>query len=476
MKPSVESPSGAGSMDLSAVIEQQRPGRFVFAVLLACSLLMLTEGYDLGAMSFAAPALAREWSLAKGAFGPVFGAFVAGTAIGAVVMGHVGDTIGRKKTMVFCGLVVSALTFATMAARDVQHLIVLRLLAGIGVGGMLPNVMSYVSEFVPRRWRATSITLVYTGYSIGTGAGGMVAAWLIPHFGWQVVFFVGGVGPLLGTLAVLLVPESPRFLVLRKRQPEVVARIAERLQPGLRVPPGTVFTVKDEPVSHASTRDIFRGRLRLVTPTLWLVYIANAMALYFLISWLPMLIESVGVSPERAGLISLVFSVGGTVGGLALMRFVDRHGALVITVLPLVGCPLVALMGQPMPEMWLAVVAFAVGFCVVGTQFGLNAVAAMVYPTALRSKGVGTAIGVQKIGAFAGPVIAGALLGAQLSVQQLFVFGALPVFVVMLLSFVLGRVCRGSDADGSSGQSGAEPATPVPRAGFGGWTQGRPAA
>ncbi|WP_311221926.1 MULTISPECIES: MFS transporter [unclassified Acidovorax] len=447
------------SLDLSRLIEAQKPGRFIAGLLLVCALMMLTEGYDLGAMSFAAPSLAREWQLNRGAFGPVFGAFVIGTAIGAIVLGHVGDAIGRKRTMVWCGIAVSLLTFATMWAQSVPHLIVLRLLAGIGVGGVLPNVMSYVTEFVPKRWRATSVTLVYTGYAIGTGAGGVVAAWLIPHFGWQSVFFIGGVGPLLGALALWRLPESPRFLVLRKREPGTVARIAERLQPGLRVAPDTQFSMTDEPSTHASTREIFTGRLRLVTPTLWLVYIANSMALFFLISWLPMLIESVGVAPERAALVSLVFSIGGTIGGLALMRFVDRHGALVITVLPLVGFPLVAVMGVPMPELALTAVAFAVGFCVVGTQFGLNAVAAMVYPTALRSKGVGAAIGVQKIGAFAGPVIAGALLSAQLSVQQLFMFGAAPVFIVMLLSFALGRACRRSGVDGSGSITADTPPT-----------------
>ena len=119
--------------------------------------------------------------------------------------------------------------------------------------------------------------------------------------------------------------------------------------------------------------------------------------------------------------------------------------------------------GVPMPELLLTAITFAVGFCVVGTQFGLNAVAAMVYPTALRSKGVGTAIGVQKIGAFAGPVIAGALLSAHLSVQQLFIFGALPVFVVMLLSFVLGRVCRQSGAGGMQLVPATSPARGSPR-------------
>lgn len=178
---------------------------------------------------------------------------------------------------------------------------------------------------------------------------------------------------------------------------------------------------------------------------LWAVYVANSMALFFLSSWLPVLIESAGLAPRDAALVSTMFQLGGTLGGLALMRFVDTCGAIIITVLPLVGTPLVALLGTGLPGPMLVAAVFLTGFTVVGTQFGLNAVAALVYPTALRAKGTGAAVGIQKIGAIAGPVIGGMLMSAHLPVERMFFLGAVPVAFVALLAFALGRLHRRRD-------------------------------
>jgi AAHS family 4-hydroxybenzoate transporter-like MFS transporter len=343
-------------------------------------------------------------------------------------------------------------------------LLALRFLAGVGIGGVVPNAIAYMSEFAPKRWRATWITLMYTGYTIGSGVGGLVAAWLVPQFGWQIVFVIGGIAPVAtGLMLVFVLPESIRFLALKGGRDAEVARIVARLAPQIRVTPGTRFVLGGElqgdghARQNASFRLLLAGRLRVLTPVLWGVYIANSMALFFLNSWLPMLIESVGLSAQQAALVSAMFQVGGTLGGLALMRFVDTRGAMIITVLPVVGTPLVALLGTGMPQPMLVAAVFLIGFAVVGTQFGLNAVAALVYPTALRAKGTGAAVGIQKIGAIAGPMLGGMLLSAHLPVQQLFYLGAVPVAVVALLAFTLGRLHRADEDDAASHhpQSGA---------------------
>jgi AAHS family 4-hydroxybenzoate transporter-like MFS transporter len=452
------------TVDINTVIERQKGGGFPAALILAMAAMMLTEGYDLGAMAFAAPALSRAWHLGHGALGPVFGAFVFGTMIGAFALGYLGDVIGRKRTIVIGSFVLSAFTLAASRATELDHLLILRFLAGIGIGGVVPNAIAYMTEFAPKRRRATWVTLMYTGYTIGGGVGGLVSAWLVPRFGWQIVFVIGGIAPLVtGLMLWVSVPESIRFLTLKGDRNDEVARIVKRLAPDLAIAPQTRFVIGRElqgagrSRQNASLKLLFTGRLRALTPVLWAVYIANSMALFFLISWLPMLIESVGLPPQRAALVSAMFQVGGTLGGLALMRFVDTRGAVIITVLPLVGTPLVALLGVGMPEPMLIAAVFLIGFAVVGTQFGLNAVAALVYPTALRAKGTGAAVGIQKIGAISGPMIGGMLLSAHLPVQQLFYLGAVPVALVAVLAFVLGRLHRPDDDDVVLGnhQSGA---------------------
>jgi AAHS family 4-hydroxybenzoate transporter-like MFS transporter len=442
-------------VDIGDVIEGQKGGRFAALLIVAMGVMMLTEGYDLGAMAFAAPALGRAWHIGRGALGPVFGAFVFGTMLGAFALGYLGDAIGRKRTIVIGSFVLSLFTFAAAHATQLDHLLILRFCAGIGIGGVVPNAITYMSEFAPRRWRATWITLMYTGYTIGTGLGGAVSAWLIPSFGWQVVFVIGGIAPLVtGLMLLVSAPESIRFLTLKGNRNAEVSRIVRRLAPHVVLTPDTTFVIGHDRGAtpharqNAPLRLLFAGRLRAVTPVLWAVYIANSMALFFLNSWLPMLIESVGLPPQRAALVSAMFQVGGTLGGLALMRFVDTRGAVIITVLPLVGTPLVALLGTGLPEPMLIAGVFLIGFAVVGTQFGLNAVAALVYPTALRAKGTGAAIGIQKIGAIAGPVIGGMLLAGHLPVRELFYLGAVPVALVTLLAFVLGRLHRPDDEAG----------------------------
>ncbi len=435
------------TFDISTVIEQQRSKRFAVSLILAMAAMMLTEGYDLGAMSFAAPALSRAWNLDRGALGPVFGALVFGTMVGAFVLGYTGDVIGRKRTIVISSFVVSLFTFAASRSTQLEHLLILQFLTGVGIGGVVPNAIAYMSEFAPKRWRATWITVMYSGYTIGSGIGGLVAAWLVPKFGWQVVFQVGGIAPLLtGSMLWLWVPESIRFLTLRGDRNDAVANIVRRLAPDLNLKPNTRFVITHElrgaerSRHNASFRLLFSGRRRMLTSALWAVFIANSMALFFLSSWLPILIESMGLPPQRAALVSALYQVGGTVGGLALMRFVDTRGAVVIAVLPLLGAPLVALLGVGLPMPILIASVFLVGFSVIGTQFGLNAVAALIYPTALRAKGIGTAVSVEKIGAIAGPTIGGMLLSAHLPVQQLFQLCAVPVAIVAVLAFLLGHL------------------------------------
>ncbi|RZF29191.1 MFS transporter [Paraburkholderia sp. UYCP14C] len=437
------------AIDIGTVIERQQTNRFGVLLIVAMGVMMMTEGYDLAAMAFAAPALGRAWHLEHGVLGPVFGAFVFGTMIGAFVLGYLGDVIGRKRMIVIGSVVLAGFTLAASRATALDQLLVLRFLAGIGIGGVVPNAIAYTTEFAPKRWRATWVTLMYTGYTIGSSVGGLVSAWLVPKFGWQVVFVIGGIAPLVSSAMLwFAVPESIRFLTLKGRHAEV-ARIVARIAPGLPVAPGTRFVTggaaRGDAHGDGSLQLLFAGRLRALTPVLWAVYIANSMALFFLSSWLPVLIESVGLAPREAALVSTMFQLGGTLGGLALMRFVDTRGAIIITVLPLVGTPVVALLGTGLPGPMLVAAVFLTGFTVVGTQFGLNAVAALVYPTALRAKGTGAAVGIQKIGAIAGPVIGGMLMSAHLPVEQLFFLGAVPVAFVAVLAFALGLLHRRRD-------------------------------
>lgn len=429
-------------VDIGTVIERDQTRGFGVRLIIAMAVMMLAEGYDLAAMAFAAPALGRAWHLEHGVLGPVFSAFVFGTMIGAFALGYLGDVLGRKRVIVLGSLVLAVFTLAASQATDLNQLLWLRFLGGIGIGGVVPNAITYMTDFAPKRQRATWVTLMYCGYTIGSGVGGIIAARFIPTHGWQVVFVIGGIAPVLAAIMLaFVVPESIRFLTLKGRHTDV-AKIVARSAPGVALTPDTRFVIAAEQVGSGSLSALCSGSLRTITPILWLVYIANSFALFFMSSWLPVLIERTGLSPHDAALVTTMFQIGGTVGSLALMRFVDTRGAIIIAILPIIGTPVVALIGTGLPTPLLWCFAFLSGFTVVGTQSGLNAVAAQIYPTALRAKGTGTAVSIQKIGAIAGPLIGGMLISAHVPVTQVFYWGAAPVAIVAVLAFILGRLQR----------------------------------
>jgi AAHS family 4-hydroxybenzoate transporter-like MFS transporter len=430
--------------NIAALIEQQKIGRFAVGLLFWCFLIMLMDGYDQTAVSFAAPAIIKDWHVARGGFGPVFGAGLLGTLIGSFIFGYLGDRLGRKKAIVIGSISFGMLTYASIWVSSLHELMLLRFLAGIGMGGVVPNAVALVAEYAPRRLRATWVTLMFSGFSIGAGSGGLVSSALIHRFGWPVMFAVGGGGSLLvAALLIFMLPESAKLLVIRQGDPQMLRRLMARLRPELDISQDAQFVpgeVREK--QRFALKLIFSDGLAAITPLLWIVFIANSMALYFLQNWLPILMEGMGIDPRGAGLITMMFSVGGVIGGLILCRFVDKHGVLAIISLPVIGFPVVALLGHGSSLGGLMLAVFATGFCVVGAQYGLYAVAGMIYPTSFRSAGVGSAISVGKIGSVSGPVIGGVLLSMHLPITKLFYSASLLFLIAAVFSTVLALLYR----------------------------------
>src|SRR5207302_8694659 len=215
---------GASRVDVAGFIDQQPVGGFQIKLLLACAAVLFLDGFDTTAIGFVAPSLAREWSLSKGALGPGFSAGLFGLMIGALVFGPLADRIGRKKIIIFSTLAFGLGALVTAFVQDVNTLLAIRFLTGLGLGGAMPNAVAMTSEFNPRRRRATMVMIMFCGFSVGAALGGFLAAALIPHFGWRSVFVVGGIAPLIMVpILARRLPESVRFLALAGRAPERVA-------------------------------------------------------------------------------------------------------------------------------------------------------------------------------------------------------------------------------------------------------------
>jgi MFS transporter, AAHS family, 4-hydroxybenzoate transporter len=402
-----------------------------------CLLAMMADGFDLLNASIAGPALIKDWGISRAALGPVFSASLAGFFVGAPFFGYLGDRFGRRIAIVSSLLFIGATTFACAFATDLKELLWLRFLSGLGLGGVLPNVIALNAEFTPKRLRATMMVVMAVGISLGAAVPGFVGVTLMPRFGWPVIFIVGGIIPFVIGLAIpFAIPDSIKFMVLRGGREQAVARLARVFDPALVVAPGVRF-VLDPDEGSAATRGspagLFRHGWAPVTALVWLMFVLNLMANNLLNAWLPMLVQTSGHSVAQGSFAGSLYQLGGSVGGLAIGVLIDRFGLKVLAILFAVAVPVLAFTGTPgLSDTMLLVMTFLSGCAVVGMQNGLNAGAGLIYPTALRANGVGYALGIGRIGSVTGPLI-GSLL------TQL----AMPASVFFYVTAIAPLLCAG---------------------------------
>jgi AAHS family 4-hydroxybenzoate transporter-like MFS transporter len=434
--------AGASVVDVADFIDQQPVGGFQLKLLLTCAAVLFLDGFDTQAIGYVAPALAKEWGLSKGALGPVFSAGLFGLMIGALVFGPLADRIGRKKIIIFSTLAFGIGALITVFVQDANTLVAIRFLTGLGLGGAMPNAIAMTAEFNPRRRRATMVMIMFCGFSIGAALGGLLAAALIPNFGWRSVFVVGGVAPLL-LVPVLArrLPESVRFLALTGRGNAHVAQLLSFINPKAAFAPATQFVVHEPELTGIPVLHLFREGRTLITLLLWVVFFMSLLELYFLSNWLPTVLNDLGSSVPVAVAIGSMLQVGGVVGVFVLGSIIDRFSFRALALVYFIAIFAVGAIGQlGHSVVFVTAAIFVAGFCIVGGQTAANALAAGFYPTAVRATGVGWALGIGRVGSIVGPLVGGVLLTMKWSTAEVFVAAALAALCAALASFWLGRL------------------------------------
>jgi MFS transporter, AAHS family, 4-hydroxybenzoate transporter len=433
---------GAPQIDVADFIDQQPVGSFQLKLLATCAAVLFLDGFDTQAIGYVAPVLAKEWGLTKGALGPVFSAGLFGLMIGALLFGPLADRIGRKKIIVLSTLAFGIGALVTALVQDVNALLAIRFLTGLGLGGAMPNAIATTSEFNPRRRRATMVMIMFCGFSVGAALGGLLAAVLIPHFGWRSVFVVGGLAPLLLVpILALRLPESVRFLALTGRANARVAELLSAINPKAAFAPTTQFVVHEPHLAGIPVLHLFREGRTLVTLLLWVVFFMSLLDIYFLANWLPTVLNDLGASVSEAAVIGSMLQVGGVVGTFALGSIIDRFSFRALALVYFIAVFAVGAIGQLGHSTVLVTLAiFASGFCVVGGQIAANALAAAYYPTSVRSSGVGWALGIGRVGSIVGPLVGGALMTMKWSTADVFMAAAGAALCAALATFCLSRL------------------------------------
>lgn len=373
-------------------------------VLLLCALAIILDGLDNQILGFAIPSMIKEWSVTRGDFAPALALGFVGMTVGTPIGGIVGDWLGRKVALIASVFLFGAATLAIAAAHGVGEVGLYRFLAGLGLGGALPAATALIAEFTPRRNRSLSVMLGIVCIPIGGMIGGVLAAQLQPEYGWRMLFVISGALPMIVALILAIaLPESPQYLLARGADPKRVAKSVQILD-RTAVSSSVFVDGREAAVERASVTALFIASLRRTTTALWIAFFFCLLPVYVLYAWAPTLLTSKGFDVQSASFGLALFNFGGVAGcivtGWAIGRYGSRVAILTVAGAAIVGAAILASMPLSIETRPLLMTLLCVeGFCLLGAQGSLYALAAYVYPTNVRSTGVGAAAGFGRAGA-----------------------------------------------------------------------------
>ena len=428
-------------INVTRLIDEGKVGSFQVIAIILCAIVAFLDGVDSQAIAVAAPILVEKLGLTRTAFGPIFSAGLLGAMIGALTFGPLGDRFGRKRMLVLAAVVFGIFTLATPWVYSFGSLLALRFAAGIGLGGATPCFIALASEFAPGRRRAMIASLIWAAFPFGISIGGFLNSFILTHYGWQAIFWFGGATPLIAAVALMIwLPESLRFLIAQGRDVASISKIVAKINPYL--PANAHFVSDEDRIEGVPLKNLFANGRAGLTFLLWVPFFTAFGLLALTVVWTPVLLGENGIAPAQASFALGIHGLGALVGMALAGRLMERFGALaVLTPALVLGSGASCVLGYSATSVTsISIVLALIGLLVGMGASGSIALAALTYPTAMRSTGIGWAMGIGRFGQVLAPLLASAAIASGWNNTQLFlVIGTAPLFGAIAILVLCSR-------------------------------------
>lgn len=426
------------TIDLHQVTDNARLNSFHWNLLFWCALMIVFDGYDLAVAGIALPSMMKDLAVPSAKAGAMVSAALFGMMFGNVLFGSLSSRIGRRRTIALCLTLFSVFTAAAGLTHDPLTFSASRFIAGLGMGGVMPNVVAHMTEYSPRRVRSTMVTLMFSGYSIGGVLAALLGKGLIEAHGWQSVFLAAGLPVLVVPFVLRALPESMPYLLATNRSDEL-KRLLAQIDSRLSFDEPVSLLLADAPKApKAVVSQLFDDGRAFSTLMFWLACFMCLFMVYALSSWLVKLMTGSGYGLSSALTFIVVLNLGAVLGAVGGGWLADRfHIKPVLIGMYMLAAVSIALLGCRLPMAWSLVLVALAGAATIGNQIVTIAYAGQYYPTAMRATGVGFSLGVGRLGAITAPVLVGALVGMELPLVHDFYAIAIPAVIAATAIFAI---------------------------------------
>ena len=436
----------SNSVSVKEVLDSGRFTLYQIWICTICFFLAFFDGFDLSLLSVSTPKIAEFLNTTPAAIGPAMSLGNVGALIGAFVLGMLADRFGRKQMLLVSAFTFGIFTLSIAYAQTLEQLVMLRFIAGLGLGGAVPNALAFGSEYAPTNKRATLATTMYAGVAIGATCSGLFSSFLLPKYGWQSLFMAGGITAcVIGFIALISLPEPLEFLIKRgkERDQERIRKIVLKIAPSYGTMEGIHFVSSEERLPGVPFKHLFKEGRAANTILLWMAFILSYYLLWLILSWTPTLLRNSGASSQEFSLAFACVNMGAVVATVLIGVLMDKFNPFKILKIGFfLAFASVFIFGYFAASTFVIVafVSAVMGFFVIGSNSGLMGLAAISYPADIRGTGLGWATGVGRFGSIVAPTVGTIMLSKNWSVNAICTTNAILALVVIVIIFIMQKV------------------------------------